>query len=65
MPTHQAIHGRIVDLRRHINVHLVHGHRPPVRATATRSGSSSETAGSASSRSIPGPCRRGAGTKSA
>lgn len=29
MPTLQAIHGRIVDLRRHINVHLVHGHRPP------------------------------------
>ena len=28
MPNLQAIHGRIVDLRRHTNVHLLYGHRP-------------------------------------
>ena len=28
MPTLQAIHGRIVDLRRHTNVHLLYGQRP-------------------------------------
>lgn len=28
MPTLQAIHGRIVDLRHHTNVHLLYGHRP-------------------------------------
>ena len=28
MPNLQAIHGRIVDLRRHTNVHLLYGRRP-------------------------------------
>ena len=28
MPTLQTIRGRIVDLRRHTNVHLLYGHRP-------------------------------------
>ena len=28
MPTLQAIHGRIVDLRRHTNIHLLYGYRP-------------------------------------
>ena len=28
MPTLHVIHGRIVDLRRHTNVHLLYGHRP-------------------------------------
>lgn len=28
MPTLHTVHGRIVDLRRHTNVHLLYGHRP-------------------------------------
>ncbi len=28
MPTLHTVHGRILDLRRHTNVHLLYGHRP-------------------------------------
>lgn len=28
MPNLHAVSGRIVDLQRHVNVHMIHGHRP-------------------------------------